>query len=109
MKWKENLPEIIALLDQNKTVSEVARELDISVSEVNYRINKAGITPKAKGPRPVHSKEEVMKAFEGTTSVHEAANRLNLKHYSHIFRYIDRYGLREMGIVPDGRNAKKSE
>jgi len=109
VKWKEKLPEIISLLDQEKTVSEVARELNISVSEVNYRMNKAGIKAKAKGPRPVYTKEEVVKAFEGTSSVHEAANRLNLKHYSHIFRYIDRYGLRELGIIPDGRNGKKSE
>jgi hypothetical protein len=72
-------------------------------------MNKAGIKAKAKGPRPVYTKEEVVKAFEGTSSVHEAANRLNLKHYSHIFRYIDRYGLRELGIIPDGRNGKKSE
>lgn len=107
VKWKTHLPEILALLEKQKTVSEIARELDLSVNEVNYRIRKAGVSVKAKGPRPTYSKEELIKAFEGVTSVHEAASRLNLKHYSHIFRYIDRYGLREMGVVPDGRNGKK--
>lgn len=106
VKWKTHLPEIQKLLEEEKTVSEIARALDLSVNEVNYRIRKAGLVIKAKGPRAHHTKEEVVKAFEGAVSIHEAASRLNLKHYSHIFRYIDRYHLRDLGLVPDGRNPK---
>jgi len=107
-RWKVNLDKIESEIAAGKTVSEVARSLGMSMNEVTYRVRKAGIKVVRRGPKTLFSKEEIIEAFKGAKSVHEASSRLGLKHYSHIFRYIDRYNLRELGVVPDGRNKEKS-
>jgi hypothetical protein len=108
-RWRVGLDEVISKVNEGLNVAEIARATKMSQNEVNYRIKKAGVKLQAIGPRPLFSKEQVIEAFQGVTSVHEASEKLGLKHYSHIFRYIDRYGLRGTGLIPDGRVNRRKE
>lgn len=98
--------EIKQKIDSGMTVSQAARDLGLSLGIVNARVKRAGIVPKVRGPQVKLTKEEVMAAISGTKSIYEAAEKLGLKHYSNIFRYIDRYNLRNEMVLPDGRSKK---
>lgn len=104
--WRPDVELIKQKFDEGLNITETAKALNMSHNEVTYRMQKAGIKPKFKGPKCRHTKDEVVEAFKSTNSIYEAATKLGMKHYSSIFRYIDRYGIRDMGLVKDGRAAK---